>query len=326
MLCRLMYGFWAQDKQPNQPRALGGRHLGKLGGRDQVLGVVEDDAQADPFRRVDLHEDALDELVQERQDHVGVAGPRLGLADPVVQAREHPPQAIAVAAGGGLEPQAQVVLENDVPLPEELGRQELGNAAVGEVPSRSWRVRSWTLPWSRKTHVVPAKNWSENSRAQRGNHGQPHSRRLRRRSEGSAWDSPGAFVGRVSTVCVPQSIDVGLLCGLLGTQISGSGARVLVAGPSSLVDCGVLGRFGRGHSVGDLEFAQGVVGHRFFDGDLSLDILDALAGEVGRDPDPGPGSYRSGLESSTRPGRSRLSRRNGTGWRARPLRPRPGSS
>ena len=46
---------------------------------------------------------------------------------------EHPAQAIAVAAGGGLQSQAQVVLEDDVPLPEELGRQELGDTAVGAV-------------------------------------------------------------------------------------------------------------------------------------------------------------------------------------------------
>ena len=72
-------------EQPDQPRALGGGHLAQLGRRDQVLGIVEDDAQADLLGRIYLQENALDELVEQREDHVGVAGPRLGLADAVVQ-------------------------------------------------------------------------------------------------------------------------------------------------------------------------------------------------------------------------------------------------
>ena len=51
-----------------------------------------------------LHQDALDELVEQCEDHVGVARPGLGLADPLARAGDHPPQPIAVAAGSSLRP------------------------------------------------------------------------------------------------------------------------------------------------------------------------------------------------------------------------------
>ena len=145
-------------KKPDQPRSLGSSHLGQVGRGDQVLCVIEDDAETDAPGRIHLHEDALDELVEQREDHIRVARPGFGLADSIIQAREHSPQAIAIAAGRRFEPDAQIVLENDIPLPEELGRKKLGDAAIGRAPSRSTRVRSWTFPCMRKTQVVPAKN------------------------------------------------------------------------------------------------------------------------------------------------------------------------
>ena len=112
-------------EQPHQPRALGGGHLAQLGGWDEVLRMVEDDAQADPLGRVDLHQDALDQLVEQREDRVGVARPRFRLADPLADQADHPPQPLAVGARGDPQPLAQVVPQHDVPVPEELRRQEV---------------------------------------------------------------------------------------------------------------------------------------------------------------------------------------------------------
>ena len=87
-------GVLGPRQEPDQPRTLGGGHLRELGGRDQILGIVEDDSQADPLGRVCLHENALDELVEQGEDHVRVAGPGFGLADPFGE------QARASGAGG----------------------------------------------------------------------------------------------------------------------------------------------------------------------------------------------------------------------------------
>ena len=83
MLCRLMYGFCAHDSSRTSRVPWAPAIWASSAGGDQVLRMIEDDAQADPLGRVFLHQDSLDELVQQGEDHVGIAGPGLGLADPL---------------------------------------------------------------------------------------------------------------------------------------------------------------------------------------------------------------------------------------------------
>ena len=117
-------------EQPHQPRAQRAGHLAQLGRGNKVLRMIEDDTHADPLGRVHLHQDALDQLVQEREDRVGVARPRFRLADPLAQEGDHPPQPLGVGPGGNPQPLAQVVPQDDVPGAEKLRRQEVDDAAV----------------------------------------------------------------------------------------------------------------------------------------------------------------------------------------------------
>ncbi len=117
-------------QQPDQPHALRPGHLAQLRRGDQVLGVFEDHPDADLLGRVLLHQDLADELIEQGEDSVRVAGPGLGLADPLGGLRDHPAQAVGVVAGEDAEPLAEVIPEDDVPGAEDLGGQEIGQAAV----------------------------------------------------------------------------------------------------------------------------------------------------------------------------------------------------
>ena len=61
--------------------------------------MVEDHAEADPLGRVVLHQVLLDELVEQGEDGVGVAGPGLRLADPLASRADHLAEPLGVGAG-----------------------------------------------------------------------------------------------------------------------------------------------------------------------------------------------------------------------------------
>ena len=90
-------------------------HLAQLRRGNKILRMIENDAHADPLCRVDLHQDALDQLIQKRQDRVRVARPCLRLADPLAEEGDHPPQPLGIRPGGDPQPLAQVVPQDDVP-------------------------------------------------------------------------------------------------------------------------------------------------------------------------------------------------------------------
>ncbi len=92
--------------------------------------MIEDDAQTDPLCRIDLHQDALNQPVDERQDQIGIARPRLGLADALAEERNHAPQPVGIGAGGDLQSLAQVVAQHHVPASKELAPKKIGDAAV----------------------------------------------------------------------------------------------------------------------------------------------------------------------------------------------------
>ena len=253
----------------------------------------------------------------------GSRGHDLGSPMRSFRADEHLAQAVAVAAGCRLQSLAQVVLEHDVPLTEELGRQELGDVAVAtsfrRVPDGSGRGRcrgGGRRRWCRRRT----------------------GRRIREPSAGAtgtdsagagaaeagvvpAEDTPGRRLGPGLHGLRPSIDRRGFRCG----QISGSGARVLAAGPSSLVDWGVL-------VVSGVTMPWETSNSRRASSAIAFST--AISFWISSNPSPEKsaatrtlrGSCRSGPEASARPGRSRSSRRNGIGWRARPSRPRPGSS
>ena len=120
-------GVLRPRQQPDQPRALRAGHLAQLGRGHQVLGVVEDHAEADPLGRVVLHQVLLDELVEQGEDGVGVPRPGLGLADPLGDRADHLAEPLARRCRRTSAGLAEVVPQHDVPGAEELGRQELGD-------------------------------------------------------------------------------------------------------------------------------------------------------------------------------------------------------
>ncbi len=72
----------------------------------------------------------LEELIDERQDGIGILGPAPGLADPFRDRSEHLAQPLAVGACGHPQPVAEVVHQDDVPVAEELGRQEVRHRSI----------------------------------------------------------------------------------------------------------------------------------------------------------------------------------------------------
>ena len=87
--------------------------------------------------------------------------------------------------------------------------------------------------------------------------------------------------------------------------MSGMGASVEVAGPSSLVDCGarvVSGVTSPCEISNSRKASSAIV---FLGGRLALDFLDAFAGEISRDANLGPVLVDLILKDLFGPGRSR---------------------
>ena len=129
MFTRLMCGFCAQAKKPHQPRRVAAGQRVQVAGRDEVLGVVEDQSDALPLAGL-LDQVALDECIQAQQQLVRVARPGDRLAPARREKLHHRLQPLRVAAGHRPQAAAQVVAEHDVPLAEDLLAQELGQAAI----------------------------------------------------------------------------------------------------------------------------------------------------------------------------------------------------
>ena len=117
---------------------LGGGWDGEAAGfasGEQKAGVVDDDGGGDAVG-FGGHDVVLDEAVDEREGHGGVAAGSGEVADFAVGEDDHFFEAGGVGAGEGAEAAGEVVVENEVPAAEDLLGEEVGEGgelvAVGD--------------------------------------------------------------------------------------------------------------------------------------------------------------------------------------------------